>query len=103
MDSPANLSFEDFSGCLVVRLVSRSVFDDQGVTVRTIAETVRARSPKAMLVDFRKVPGSISFMDRFHAAEFAGKHLTGLALAVLAREEQTDESRIGQLVAQNRG
>ena len=77
--------------------------DDKETTIRAIAETLQARSPKAVLVDMRNIPGSLTFMDRYQMGELAGKHLMGFHLAVLAQEEQADPKRIGQVVAQNRG
>lgn len=103
MNAPPDLVFEDFSGCLIVRISGRTLVDDKEATIRAIAKTVKARDPKAVLADMRNVPGPITFMDRYKIGELAGKHLIGFHLAVLAREEQTDQKRIGQLVAQNRG
>lgn len=103
MNAPTDLIFEDFSGCLIVRINGRSIIDDKDTTFRAMAETAMARSPKAVLLDMRKIQGPISFMDRFQFGESAGKHLTGLHLAALALPEQADEKQIGVLVARNRG
>lgn len=103
MNAPPDLVFEDFSGCVIVRVSGRAMIDDNGVTMLTIAENIRARSPKAVLVDLRNLSGPLTFMDRYQLGAFAGKHLIGFHLSVLAHEEQTDEQRIGLLVARNRG
>ncbi len=103
MNSPTDLVFEDFSGCLIVRINGRSVIEDKEPVFRRIAETVQARSPKAVLVDMRGITGPITFMDRFKLGEYAGKYLAGFHLAALVRPDQADEKRIGVLVARNRG
>src|SRR5690242_14679508 len=103
MNSPPDLVFEDFSGSLIVRVGGRAMLDDKDATMRTIAEAIRARSPKAVLVDLRNLSGPLTFMDRYQIGAFAGKHLIGFHLSVLLHEEQTDKQRIGLLVARNRG
>jgi len=103
MNTRPDLVFEDFSGCVIVRVGGRAMVDDKEATIRAIAETLEARSPKAVLVDTRNIPGPLTFMDRYQMGELAGKLLMGFHLAVLAQEEQADPKRIGQVVAQNRG
>ena len=103
MTPSTDLSFEDFFGCLIVRANGRSIVESKDTTFRIIADEAKARLPKAVLIDMRNIPGPITFMDRFQLGEFAGKHLAGFHLAALAHQEQTDEKRIGVLVARNRG
>ena len=103
MNTRPDLVFEDFSGCVIVRVSGRAMVDDKEATIRAIAGSLEARSPKAVLVDMRNIPGPLTFMDRYQLGELAGKLLTGFHLAVLAQEEQADPKRIGQVVAQNRG
>jgi len=103
MSAPTDLVFEDFFGCLVVRVNGRAMIDDKESTMLRIAETARTRSPVAVLVDLRNISGPLTFMDRYQMGAFAGKHLIGLHLGVLVHEEQMDKQRIGLLVARNRG
>ena len=103
MDAPNDTVFEDFSGCLIVRVFGRAIIEDKDTVFRSMAVAIRTRSPKAVLVDMRGIAGKLTFMDRFQLGEAAGKHLAGLHLAVLALPEQADEKQIGVLVARNRG
>jgi hypothetical protein len=73
------------------------------MTFQALAAAIQTRSPRATLVDLRAVPGPITFMDRYQIGEHTGRYLSGVTVAALMNEEQTDKERIGQKVAMNRG
>ncbi len=101
-DSPL-FQFEQANDCLIIRVHSREIIEKKAATFAALAAAIKARSPKATLVDLRAVPGPISFMDRYQVGEQTGRFLSGLTVAALMTEEQTDKDRIGQKVAMNRG
>jgi hypothetical protein len=97
------IEFQQQPGCLIAVLKGRAVVENKPATFRAIAGELEARHLEAVLVDMRPVPGLLTFMDRFQLGVLAGHYLAGYALAALARPEQLDPGRIGQLVAKNRG
>ena len=101
-DSPT-FRFEKANDCLIVRALTREILEKKAATFQALAAAIKARSPKATLVDLRAVPGPVTFMDRYQVGEQTGRFLSGLTVAALMREEQTDKERIGQKVAMNRG
>jgi hypothetical protein len=103
MSTPAGLQFEYASGCLTVRATGRGMIEHKEASIKAIAEAIEARPTKAVLVDMRGLLPPFSFMDRYQIGELTGKYLSGIPIAALALEEQTDKQRIGQLVAINRG
>lgn len=102
-DATADFHFSHEPGCLTVRVITRHILIQKEAAILAIADAIAARPVKAALVDIREVPGPYTFMDRYQLGELAGQHLTLVPIAVLALEEQTDEQRIGKLVATNRG
>ena len=103
MSTSPGLQFEYASGCLTVRLTGREMIEHKEATIKAIARAIDAQSVKAVLVDMRGLVPPYSFMDRYQIGELTAKYLSGIPLAALALEEQTDRQRIGQLVAINRG
>jgi hypothetical protein len=103
MSTSTGLQFEYASGCLTVRATGRGMIEHKEASIKAIAKAIEAQPTKAVLVDMRGVLPPFSFMDRYQIGELTGKYLSGVPLAALALEEQTDKQRIGQLVAINRG
>jgi len=103
MSTPPGLQFEYASGCLIVRATGREMIEHKEASIKAIANAIDAQSVKAVLVDMRGLLPPYSFMDRYQLGELTGKYLSGIPIAALALEEQTDKQRIGQLVAINRG
>lgn len=101
-DSPL-FQFEQANDCLIIRVRSREIIEHKAATFQALAAAITSRSPRATLVDLRAVPGPITFMDRYQVGEQTGRFLSGLVVAALMNEEQTDKDRIGQKVAMNRG
>jgi hypothetical protein len=103
MSAFEHIELEDREGGLIARLSGRAVLDDKDTTMQVIVNAVRTRKPRSVLVDLRGIPGPITFMDRFRMGELAGQYLSGCTLATLLDEQQHDPTRIGLLVARNRG
>jgi len=101
-DSPP-FKFEKANDCLIIRVLTRDILEKKAETFQALAAAIKTRSPKATLVDLRAVPGPVTFMDRYQVGEQTGRFLSGLTVAALMTEEQTDKDRIGQKVAMNRG
>jgi hypothetical protein len=101
-ESPA-LEFQPKPGCLVVLMRGRDILEKKVATIQAIAEQLKGRGLRAALIDARGVPGAPTFMDRFQLGVTAGRFLCGIAIGVLARVDQADPQKLGQLVARNRG
>lgn len=103
MNSPHGVQSEHASGCLIVRITGRDFITQKEATFKAVAAAARERPIKAMLVDLRGVEGDYSFMDRYQIGELTARHLAGIPIAALCREDQVDRQRIAKLVAVNRG
>jgi hypothetical protein len=103
MIAAPDLEFTQQPGCLVVSLHGRDILEKKSATLRAIAESLKASNLRNALVDARGVPGPITFMDRFQLGTLSGRYLAGTTIAVLARADQADPRKLGQLVARNRG
>lgn len=103
MSAPPSLEFQARPGCLFVVVRGREILENKSVTIQAIAAALKEHQVKAALLDVRAVPGILTFMDRFQLGTHAGRFLGGMSIGVLARSDQADPQRIGQLVAQNRG
>ena len=101
-DQPA-LEFRPQPGCLLITVRTREILEQKAATIQTIASTLKNGDLRAALLDTREVPGPVTFMDRFQLGVAAGRFLRGLSIGVLARADQADPQKIGQLVARNRG
>ena len=101
-EQPA-LEFDLKPGCLRVMLRGRDIIQQKATVIQAIADELKRTHRRAALVDARAVPGPLSFMDRFQLGTTAGRYLAGTAIGVLARSDQADPHKIGQLVARNRG
>lgn len=97
------LEFQVRPGCLLVLVTGRDILERKAVTLQAIAAALKTHQRRAAMLDVRAVPGPITFMDRFQLGVLAGCYLAGIAVGVLARPDQADPQRIGQLVARNRG
>lgn len=103
MPAAHELEFEDRPGCLSIRVHGRHILEHKADTIRFIADALKARQLSALLLDCRALPGELTFMDRFQLGLQAGRYLAGVRVCVLARPDQADPQKIGQLVARNRG
>ncbi|HEY4246978.1 MAG TPA: hypothetical protein VGM64_08995 [Lacunisphaera sp.] len=103
MNTPHGVQSEHVSGCLIVRITGRDFVTQKEATFKTVANAVKERPIKALLVDLRGVEGTFSFMDRYQIGEMTARHLADVPIGALCREEQLDRQRIAKLVAVNRG
>ncbi len=103
MNSSHGVQSENVSGCLIVRLTGPDFITQKEATFKTVANAVRAKPIKALLVDLRGVEGTFSFMDRYQIGELTGRHLASVPIGALCLQEQLDRQRIAKLVAINRG
>jgi hypothetical protein len=103
MNSPHGVQSEHVSGCLVVRITGRDFITQKEATFKAVANAVREKPIKALLVDLREVEGSYSFMDRYQIGELTARHLADVPIGALCLEVQLDRQRIAKLVAVNRG
>ena len=103
MKAQPDLTYSIRPGCLLVLVRGRQIVENKSATIQAIAEEARKASVRAALLDTREVPGPVSFMDRFQLGALAGRYLSGVSIGVLARPDQADPQKIGQLVAKNRG
>jgi hypothetical protein len=103
MNSPTGLQFEYVSGCLTVRATGRGMIEHKELSIQAIAEAIAAQPVNAALVDMRELAPPYTFMDRYQIGELTGRYLNKIPIAALARHEQVDRQRIGQVVAVNRG
>ncbi len=71
--------------------------------MKAVGQFIKAHQVKAALVDFRGIPGEVSFLDRYELGETAARYLPSIPLAVLMLKAQADRDRIGITVAANRG
>ena len=103
MSEPPEIEFSVRPGCLLIHVRGREIVQNKPAVIKMIGDAIRKHQVRAALLDTREVPGPVSFMDRFQLGTLAGQHLSGLRIGVLARPDQADPQRIGQLVAKNRG
>lgn len=103
MSTPLGLKFSLRPGCLMVSVQGRQIVENKAATIQQIADKMREHAVRAALLTTHGVPGPVSFMDRFQLGTLAGRYLAGMSIGVLARPDQADPQKIGQLVAKNRG
>ena len=103
MDGSIKIPFESRAGGLLIRFNNRDILERMVPTFESLAELIKSHQARAVLVDFRGIPGGSTFLERYQLGETAARYLPRIALAVLGFESQLDPGRIGAVVAANRG
>jgi poly-beta-hydroxyalkanoate depolymerase len=98
------LQMEQMSGYLAARFIGTCMLEEIWRQFELIAETCKRANKNRLLLDFTKFHAGISFADRYFfvtsARIFAQYKL--IKTAVVARPEQIDSKKFGELVARNR-
>jgi hypothetical protein len=98
------LQIEELPGYLVARFIGEGEMEEIWQRFGFIAEECKRANRKKLLADFTGHYGPITFVDRYFLGEKAqvfARH--AIKVVTLARSEQLDPQRFGELVARNRG
>ena len=97
------LQIEEMPGYLAARFVGEGNPDEVFQQFESIAEHCKRTNYKRLLIDFTAAQGKVSIVDRFIFGERARIFaIHSVRVAVLARPDQFEPSRFGELVARNR-
>ncbi len=103
MEESIQVPHEAKAGGLIIRINNRDIIDQMVPTTEVIARLIKAHEAKAILIDFRAMPGGVTFMDKYRMGETAARCLPRIPVGILTREDLIDPGRIGIVVATNRG
>jgi hypothetical protein len=103
MNDPTELQLRHEAGCLIATPAGHWLLEHKEEAIKAVAEAVKARPVRAVLVDLRGLTAGLTFMDRYQLGSLAGRYLAGIPLGTLMEPSQIDPSGLGKLVAANRG
>jgi hypothetical protein len=90
MDGSIKIPFESRPGGLIIRFNNRDLLERMVPTFEAVAELIKSHQTRALLVDFRGIPGGSTFLERYQMGETAASYLPRVALGVLGFEAQLD-------------
>jgi hypothetical protein len=98
-----DVAYEHRGGLLLVTAAGVFQIDWFTALIADIAIRVRAVETTSVLVDVRGLTGSMTFVDRYRAGYKAANSGIVVPVAVVGNEPLVDPSRLGEMVARNRG
>jgi hypothetical protein len=98
------LQIEESAGYLLARFTGFGEAEEICRQFEIIAEHCERAKRKNLLSDFTGFYGTITFVDRYFLGETAQLFVRyGIKIVALARDDQVDPQKFGELVARNRG